>query len=652
MERSWLVVIALASACGGTPHVLAPGETSLGGIQIRGNRAIASEALEPALALHETVGESAAIDPYLLTVDTDRIRAAYVKRGYFAVRVTPSVEPGGGRSQLVVFTVIEGQRAAVRVEIAGLPPEVPAAAARALVELRDGEGFDYDAYNAAKRPLTELVQNAGYARAEVRGSASGDPATGLAVVRYDIDPGALCRFGEVRLPVGGDAGLAAAVRARLTFAPGDRYSASAIAASQTAIFQLGRFSAVKLDPVLDGGRAAPAAPGDAAPQVIDVAAELVEATRHELHAGFGFGYDPVNYEARVRGGGSLVPAAAPLVTLAVESRVALTIEHELDENKLEPKLRILGSLQRMDLFVPQLRGEAEGGLDYQTIEAYTWAGAHIRLGLGSPLGPSWLQARIGWLLEALTFSGFASELSDPTDGSQDPGPAQARRALGLDGAQRLGAYQASLVADLRDDPIEPHLGGYFTVNASGGTRWAGGDLRYLQVTPELRGYVPLGGAVLAARARLGQILGDVPVTERYYSGGSSGQRGFSERQLAPRVMAGAPGCADTGPSATVIGGAGLIETSVELRRQLLSLGGNPLGANLFLDGADVTCRPDAVDPRHLQWATGVGLWGKIAGLKFRTDFGYRLDRKGKGELSGGTGAFGDFAWNIGIGEAY
>jgi hypothetical protein len=153
--------------------------------------------------------------------------------------------------------------------------------------------------------------------------------------------------------------------------------------------------------------------------------------------------------------------------------------------------------------------------------------------------------------------------------------------------------------------------------------------------------------VLAVRARAGQIFGQVPVAERYFSGGSA-ERGFSDRQLAPRVSD--RGCSDTEPKAIVIGGAGLIETGAELRRPLATLWGSSVGVNLFLDGANVTCDAGSVALRNLRWAVGTGLWGKIFGLKIRIELGYRLD--GNDPLSGGSSAFGRFAWHIGLGEAY
>jgi outer membrane protein assembly factor BamA len=160
----------------------------LGAIRIVGNRAIASDALESALALHEAIGDGAAVDPYLLGLDTDRIRAAYLRRGFFAVTVTPTVEQRGAR-QVVIFTIAEGRRAVSRVEITGLPPEVAAAAARALVGLGDGEPFDYDAYDAARQPLADLVENAGYAHVRVNGAVTADPGGAIAAVRYAVEPG-------------------------------------------------------------------------------------------------------------------------------------------------------------------------------------------------------------------------------------------------------------------------------------------------------------------------------------------------------------------------------------------------------------------------------------------------------------------------------
>lgn len=657
--RIGVVGLGLAiAACGTHPQIHAPVAEHLLGIRIEGNRAIASDALEPALALHEVVVAGAAADPYLVAADAERIRAAYIRRGFFAVKVTGDVLPGE-RGQVAVFTVVEGRRAATRVEIAGLPPELSPSAARAQVQLADGAPFDYDTYDAAKQPLTTLVQDAGYARARIEGQVTADPDGAVAIARYQVVPGPLCRFGkiDVRVP---HPDLEAAVRARLRFATGDRYSASALAASQADIHQLGRFASVQLVPARDDDR-----------PIIDVEVQLAEISHHHVYVGGGFAYDaPATLSVRGRGGGSWIPGSAPLWTAAADASITETVEHPAEQGNSPRKLRVLGSLQRLDLLWPRLRGEIEVGVDYQTVEAYTWYGPHARVGLASSLGPRWLQLRAGWRIERLDFRDLDSRLkSDARCDAASTEPAcLARKALQLVGPQQLGAYEASLVADLRDNPIEPRRGGYFTVSAVRGARYAGGDLDDWQITPELRGYVSLGDLVVAAHARAGEIIGDVPVTARYYAGGVSSQRGFSERQLAPRVDPADPvgGCSDTGHDPrymgnqalpVVIGGAGLIETGIELRRQIATLWGVPLGANLFLEGAQVTCKAALLDSLpSLHWATGTGVWVKLVGLKIHGDVGYRLNHDGPNDLPAtGSSAFslhGDLAWHIGIGEVF
>jgi len=198
VSRRGLVVFAAAFACGGASRAPAAAG-QLGAIRIVGNHAIASDELEPALALHEAIGDGAAADPYLLGLDTDRIRAAYLKLGFFAVTVTPAVEQRGGR-QVVTFTVAEGRRAVSRVEITGLPADVAPAAARARVGLGDGAPFDYDAYDAAKQPLAELVENAGYAHVRVTGAVTAESGGAVAAVRYAVQPGPHCTFGQIRIP--------------------------------------------------------------------------------------------------------------------------------------------------------------------------------------------------------------------------------------------------------------------------------------------------------------------------------------------------------------------------------------------------------------------------------------------------------------------
>jgi translocation and assembly module TamA len=220
-------------------------------------------------------------------------------------------------------------------------------------------------------------------------------------------------------------------------------------------------------------------------------------------------------------------------------------------------------------------------------------------------------------------------------------------SLGLDKPQRLGMFQQALVADLRDDPIDPKNGAYVALRVNEGTPFAGGALSFIQLTPDLRGYVALGTPrlVLALRLRAGGFFGDTPVTERYFSGGAQNHRGFSERRLSPTLS----NADDT--AAVVIGGRGLIETGAELRIALGTLGGLPIGTTLFLDGGEVD-DPERIDPLFLHWAAGVGLSAKLGQLKVRLDVGHRLNRTGSMEPQYETGTLANTAFHFGVGDTF
>ena len=70
--------------------------------------------------------------------------------------------------------------------------------------------------------------------------------------------------------------------------------------------------------------------------------------------------------------------------------------------------------------------------------------------------------------------------------------------------------QYAVALDLRDLPREPTRGAYFALTVQHAGYFLPSDWDYFRVTPDVRGYFPLGfGMVLAARARFGIMeIGD------------------------------------------------------------------------------------------------------------------------------------------------
>jgi outer membrane protein assembly factor BamA len=629
-----MLVIALSSACAhGGPHRY-PDDDRLTKVAFEGNKQLSDHTLLAGLALHRVLRRGGALEPYLVQVDADRIRGEYLRKGYFDVDVRSRVERKGDTAT-VIYTIEEGVRAVTRTVITGLPDEVRVAKVRAQLPLEDGKPFDYASYDQAKAPLLAVIQDAGYAHAQLETSVVADRAAHTAIIELAYTPGPKCTFGAIDV-TGVRGELERAVRERVTFAPGQTYSTQAILDTQRNLYSFGRFSTVQVRPDKAGGK------------VVGVQIAVAQSARHEVKLGGGFGLEPTSYEVRGRAGYSIAGWPFPLDTATLDLRPAYAVLR--DGSSSEPRIRALGKLERQDLFWTYTRSSIEAGYNYLTVEAYTSYGPLARLGFETPLGSDKLVLRVGWGIEAIGFRNI-SGLIEPA----------LRAQLGLDRDERIGAYQQGLVVDLRDHPIAPRLGAYGELRTTEGTKYAGSTYDYVSVLSDLRGYVPLvGGAVLAAHARFGAIYGDVPATERLFAGGANSQRGFSERRLAPSrsgsvrerdldQLCTQDDMPEDCTSRTVpYGGAGMIEASIEARVPITTIKGMPLGAVVFLDGGDVTEAPGQLDPTDLHWAIGGGLRLLTLVGPVRLDVGYRLNRTGAMDPVPDS----HFAYHLTIGEAF
>jgi translocation and assembly module TamA len=623
------VVSAWLWACGAAQHPLPPGEPrgaavdieAVKGTQITVNRAT----LTDGLALERARRRNEPFERYLLQVDEARVRGWYVRHGFFRAQVHAEAEEKGTDVVRVVFHVDEGHRAKLKkVEIAGLPndPNVDRDEIRAIIKLEDGKPFDYDAFDLAKTDLAAVLGRWGYAKAKFTASVAADQVTDEATIRLEYTPGPRCTFGKVTL-LGVDGKLATSARDRLAIEEGALYSTNDLADSRAALYDMNRFSMVRIEPDLAGDGT-----------VVPVKIEVTLSTTHELRLGGGVGMNPTSYEVRARAGYSITGFPGQLDTMHFELRPALV--RLRDSGQWEPRVEALTSIEHMDLFRPFMTGVAEVGVQYLTVEAYTTDGPHVQLGVKTPLWGRHLQVAAFWHLEQLEFRNLSPAVS-PT----------LARTLGIDGSgynYRLGYYEQSVIADWRNNPVEATRGVYGDLRLHEGTIAAGGAYTYLRVMPELRGYYPLGPVVFASRARAGAIFGTIPATERFFSGGANSMRGFGERRLSPFV--------DTVLNGQIVhvpyGGGALLELSEEVRFPIGTLIGLKIGGVAFIDGGDDTETLSELDPTHLHWAAGPGLRVHTIIGAIRLDVAYRLDRYQPGNPQPGD----RIAFHLSIGEAF
>jgi translocation and assembly module TamA len=190
-----------------------------------------------------------------------------------------------------------------------------------------------------------------------------------------------------------------------------------------------------------------------------------------------------------------------------------------------------------------------------------------------------------------------------------------------------GVEQAFVVSghiDLRrddtDDPLDAREGAILEARLEPSISAGDAGAGFVRATAQARGYVSFGedrAMTLAARAKIGfvdALIGDdddIPPDRRFYAGGGGSVRGYAFNSLFPDREA------DQVP-----GGAGLVESSIELRGRF----DDRLGAVAFLDAGAAFNTADELE--KIRWGAGIGLRYDLGFGPLRIDLATPLDRRG------------------------
>jgi translocation and assembly module TamA len=624
--RIAIVVLGLAVAGCASTHVKNPVKS----VKVQGNQAFGDKSIVSRLATRPPQGflvkTATSFDPIALELDRRRVEAFYHERGYFDAQVTDvKVQRTRDGGASVEIDVTEGEP----TQVASLSFDgVKADFARGVLrehapELEEGRRLDHPAYLLAKDALQQALVKAGYAHAEVSGVVEVDRTAHRAVVRLDADPGPLVRFGKVTIE-GLKTVPESTVRARLAFGEGERFDPEALDATEGKLYALGLFSSVRADWAREGR-----------PEVSDITIKVTEGTRHEVRFGVGAGVDRTHWEVRARGGyvvhGIL---GSPLNTLRLDARPGYAWLRSL-EGESGPTIEASAQLERDDFFLPRLKGTALVAFDREPREGYTLTGPRVNLGVSRPFfRDDSLTLGVGWEFRAQYF-----EDADPLVFSPE--------AL----AGRLAYYEQRLVLDRRDAPLDARRGYYGELELDEGGPYAGGEVAFLKVRAEARGYLPAGRFIFAGRLGGGRLdaldTDETPLPVRFYGGGATDHRGFGFRRLSPMRR-------DATGRAIPIGGDTWLLGTAEARFDLVELKDEWLTLAVFMDAGDVTSTPRPLDLGDLHYAAGVGLRYDTLIGPVRLDLGYRLNRT---EMRGPDGLDNPdpgqrFAFHFSLGEAF
>jgi outer membrane translocation and assembly module TamA len=497
---------------------------------------------------------------------------------------------------------------------------------RRLVDLHEGKRFDHARYLAAKERLRLMMLGKGFAHAKVDGTVAVDRDAHVANVELDLDPGPLARFGPTRITGNGDI-PESAVRARLAWTVGERFDPKLVTLTEGRLYQLGVFSTVRVDYRHRGRLRDP-------PMTVT----LAEGSHHEVRLGFGAGIDRSRWVVRLRAGYVEHSFLQPLLTLKVDARPGWAfVRSATAPQGFDGVVSV--DLERQDFLAPRLRLDVLGAYVVEEAEAYASAGPEARVVIDHPFLLDRLLVGGGWTLRYASFTRL-------DDAITEQGP-EFQSELGVNEPERVGTFDQSVAYDRRDHPLEPHSGFYGELRVQEAGPWAGGKFRYVKVVPEVRGYVPIGPRVtIAGKIRWGAFFGlggptDAPITERFFAGGATSNRGFPYRMLSPFVTA-------SDGHSVPIGGEALLDSTIEARIDVMKVAQRWLGVTLFFDAGEVTMEQSQLSLSGIDCSVGGGVrYDTIVGA-VRLDAGFRLNNTGPMDPDPGH----SYAIHLMLGEAF
>ena len=467
------------------------------------------------------------------------------------------------------------------------------------VKVQPGVPLNPDDVERDRRALLSAQLQVGYPHAAVQAAVSrerrGDEE--CATVRFEATPGTAQRVGTIIVQNNIDTKSRVVLR-ELTVKPGDPLDPEALASSQTRLYRLGLFRTVDVRPIDD------ATSGDQR----DLAVTVAEKAPGSLQLGAGY-----NTRDGLRGFGEI----AHNNLQGLNRRLSLRGEVALDPSSFSPNeyLGVLGYRDpRLQDSLWALRTDLIAQRSTRSIDQFSVERFALVPALDYPIRPG-LRVGSELVIEQSQVFDVASDVLafNPSD--------QGRlRTIGL------GPF---IVYEGRDDPFMPRRG----VFESFRVRWApeatGSDVPFVRIQAQHSHYVPLTDAltwIYVARIGWGYATeshDQLPIRERFFLGGRTTVRGFSENSIGPTGTAGNP-----------IGGDFAVNLNTELRFPLaFGVGGATFvdGGGLYLQDTSACkaagAKGCAINLDNFRRSAGLGLRYDTPVGPLALDYGFKLDTR-------------------------
>lgn len=494
-------------------------------------------------------------DPDTFDADIGHLKRLYQKDGYYRAAITDQLDVRG-RLVTAHITIDEGPQVSVADVVVKVNGAMQPAALNPGFRLPLGKGdpFEEGKYQLGEESLLRLYRRNGYPFAKASRGAQVYVGPGKVYIWYAITPGQRANFGATSVE-GAHKVARRIITRELIYKRGERFDASKLAASRQRLLNLNLFSSVDFVPQEN--------PHD--PAIVPIIVQVREKPPRQVNLTVGYNTQSL-FNASIQWNHyNFLGGGRQLLLDATYSDVT----SYLDAKLIQPYL-----LSR------DTRGILEVMQQQETYQTYTLNASRFQPRIDWMLTPQ-LTATFGWRLEYLKFD------------TLNPLTIAAEGGVRRDGI--LSGPAGSAIYTTTDDPLDPHHGVIVTFQGNIADHQFGSDYRYWRTLGEIRHYQPLGWkTIFASRFELGlaNTFGptrDIPLSERFYSGGEGSVRGYGLRRIGPLSPANEP-----------LGGLSLFEGSVELRRPLFWR----LAGAAFFDCGQVSVHPYRIPVGNLQCGYG------------------------------------------------
>lgn len=633
-------------------------------VEFEGNRSVSAQSLRAVMGTSPPSWISwrrGVLLDDVIDDDMTRLWYAYRRHGFQSAEIVDQRTRFDHQQGRVFITVVvdERRRTLVRqIERTGMEP---IAGQLPKLGLKVGEPLDPEVVENDRRAAATALAMAGFTRAKVETRIDSEPGGEAiaATVRFDATGMDQHHVGRIVVQNNFDTHASVIMR-ELPFSEGDALDPQELLRGQTNIYKLGIFRSVTvrplrasaeaeapaaavprpavigtdetsgeplLRPVPDEGHRAPAtADGD------DIAVNVAEKPPGSLQWGAGY-----NTRDGFRGFFELSHDNLQGVARRLSLRGEMNLqpgdpapdEYLGNLGFREPRLASTQWTLRSNLIAQRSTRE----VDQFSLERFAFIPAFERTFLPG------LQAGLEAQFEQAQVFDLAPDVANFNPRDQ--------------GRLRSISLGPFVVYDGRDDPFTPRRGVFDSVRLRIAPGELGSDIPFFKVFAQHAQYISLGDdltVVYVARggwARAYQKSSVVPIRERFFLGGRTTVRGFSENQIGPQGRAFIDAQGNAVPGGDALGGSLTLNLNVEFRFPLAY----GFGAVVFADGGGLYQEVGTGQPGSCAGCGSVKFddFRRSAGLGLRyntpvgpvsLDYGFKLDRRG-GE------SIGEVHFNIG-----